>query len=128
MRIEELVGRIVVSVGPEHSIAEAARRMMAHKVGSAVVFTEGGEPAIITERDVLRAVADGVDLDTTPVAEYMTAGAITASTSWDVAEAARTMANGGFRHLIVLDSSGEVTSVLSIRDLVPALLEAHRPS
>ncbi len=128
MRIGPLARGSVVSAGPEHTLVEAARRMADAKVGSAVVLTEEGHPGIITERDVLRAVADGVDLETTPISDYMTANAITASPSWDVIEAARTMSRGGFRHLIVLGDQGEVQGMLSLRDLVDALLQAGAPS
>ncbi len=123
MDIGPLVTRQIVTVGPGHSLAEAARRMNAGKVGSAVVATESEQPGIITERDVLRAVAEGANLEAVPVEDYMTSHAITASPSWDVLEAARRMLTGGFRHLVVLGESGQTLGVLSIRDLVRALLQ-----
>lgn len=122
MKVEPFVRQPLVSVGPQHTIAEAARKMTMRKVGSAVVLTEGGEPAIITERDVIRAVADGADLARTPVADYMTSNAVCATASWDVTQAVKTMIDGGFRHLIVVGDAGEVVGVLSIRDLVSPLL------
>ena len=126
MTIEPLMSRSIVSVGPDHVIAEAARRMAERHVGSAVVLTEDGHPGIITERDILRAVAQGVDLEKTAVADYMTSSVITATPSWDVVQAAKCMADGGFRHLTVVDERGSVMGVLSIRDLVAALLEEAR--
>jgi CBS domain-containing protein len=122
MEIGPLVKQTVVKVGPDHTLAEAARRMVTRKVGSAVVTAEDGQPGIITERDVLRAVADDADLDHTSVRVYMTPTAITATRSWEVEKAARCMIEGGFRHLIVLDEGGEPEGILSIRDLVEALL------
>jgi CBS domain-containing protein len=113
----------VVTVGPRHSVAEAARRMRAGNVGSAVVETEDGHPGIITERDLLRAMAEGVDPDAATVEEYMTATAITASPSWSAIDAASRMMEGGFRHLVVLGDNGRVTGILSIRDLVSSLLK-----
>lgn len=118
-----LARRIGVSVGPDHSLAEAARKMNASKVGSAIVFKQDGQPGIITERDLLRAIADGVDLENTTVADYMTPDAISASGKWDVEQAARRMLDGGFRHLVVLDDRGEPVGMLSIRDLLGSLLE-----
>jgi CBS domain-containing protein len=109
-------------VGPGHSLAEAARRMHAGRVGSAAVTMEDAQPGIVTERDLLRAVADGVELESTPVSDYMTANAITATVGWNVREAARTMVEGGFRHLIVVNDRGDVHGMLSVRDLVEALL------
>ncbi|MGH2748646.1 MAG: CBS domain-containing protein [Actinomycetota bacterium] len=121
--IGPLARRITVSVGPDHSLAEAARKMNAAKVGSAIVFKQDGQPGIITERDLLRAIADGTDLENTAVADYMTQDAISASGKWDVEQAARRMLDGGFRHLVVLDEKGEPVGMLSIRDLVVSLLD-----
>lgn len=121
MDIGALTTRRVVAVGPGHTLADAARRMTEERVGSAVVTSDA--PGIITERDLLRAIAEGADFSTTTVADYMTANAITASESWDVIHAARRMQEGGFRHLIVLDDGGRVTGMLSLRDLVAPLLD-----
>jgi CBS domain-containing protein len=123
VEIGPLVKQRIVTVGPHHSLAEVAGRMIARRVGSAVVLTEDGQPGIITERDVLRAVAENVDLGDARVEQYMTPNAITATRSWEVEKAARCMIEGGFRHLIVLDDGGEAEGILSIRDLVEALLD-----
>jgi CBS domain-containing protein len=126
-RIGPLVSRALLQVGPQESIAEAARQMTARKVGSAMVMTDEG-PGIITERDVLRAVAAGADLDNVRVEGYMTHNAITAFEDWDLGEAARRMADGGFRHLIVLGHGGQVEGILSIRDLLKGLLRESNPT
>lgn len=123
MGIGELVSKSVLSIGPSTTLREAARAMTERRVGSAVVMTEQGQPAIITERDLMRAVAASVDLDRTPVEEYMTPDAITASPSWDVFDAAERMREGGFRHLIVMNNNGTIAGVLSMRDLIGALLD-----
>lgn len=121
MQIGALANRNLVTVGPGHSLADAARRMSEARVGSAVVNSE--VPGIITERDLLYAMAAGADFATTPVSDYATANAITGSESWDVLKAARCMQEGGFRHLIVLDEQGGVSGMLSLRDLVETLLD-----
>src|SRR6266849_4982172 len=121
MQIGPVVNRAVLQVAPTDSLAEAARRMTAKKVGSAIVMTDQG-PSIITERDILRAVAEGASLETTPVDAYMTHNAITAFEDWDLGEAAQKMSDGGFRHLIVLDPGGQVEGILSMRDLLMAVL------
>jgi CBS domain-containing protein len=121
MQIGPVISRTLLRVAPQDSLTEAARQMMARKVGSAIVMTEAGA-GIITERDVLRAVADGSDLDKARVEEYMTHNAITAFEDWDLREAARRMTEGGFRHLIVLGLGGQVEGILSMRDLLLALL------
>lgn len=97
--------------------------MVRAKVGSAVVITDDGQPGIITERDLLRAIADGADFNSRRVGDYMTENAISASSTWDVATAAKRMYEGSFRHLIVLGTDGQVSGMLSLRDLVKPLLE-----
>ena len=121
MKIGPIISRQLLVMALTDSLAEAARRMTARKVGSAIVATEGG-PGIITERDILRAVAAGVDLAVATVEEYMTHNAITAFEDWDVRQAAQKMSEGGFRHLIVLGQGGQPEGVLSIRDLLMALM------
>jgi CBS domain-containing protein len=126
MQIGPVVSRALLQVAPQESIAEAARQMTSRKVGSAIVMTDEG-PGIITERDVLRAVASGGNLEAARVEEYMTHNAITAFADWDLREAAQRMAVGGFRHLIVLSPGGQVEGILSIRDLLMALLRESNP-
>lgn len=127
MEIRDLVVRDLVTVGPTHTLAQAAKMMHAKRVGSAIVLTEES-PGILSERDVLRAVADGADPAVATVGDYMTWNAIVATPAWDTLEAARTMLEHGFRHLVVLDgaSSAEV-GILSIRDLMAGLLGFTRP-
>jgi predicted transcriptional regulator len=117
-----LARRSVVTVGFNHTLAEAVRRMTEGKVGAAIVWMEDGQPGIISERDVMRALADGVDMEETRVSTYVTADAVAVSRSWDVVKAARKMIEGGFRHLVVLDDQGGPPGVLSIRDLVGELV------
>lgn len=121
MEIGPLVTRDVVSVQMTDSLRAAARAMQEHNVGSAVV-TGGESPGIITERDLLRAIASG-DLDTASVQDYMSRNAVSASPSWGVEEAAHTMIDGGFRHLVIVGQDGQPSGILSIRDLVKALLD-----
>ena len=113
----------ILTVGPELSLSEAARRMRDRRAGSAVVAAAGKKPAIITERDLLRAIAEGADPTTTRVGPYTTHHAVTVSPDWHVVDAARMMVERGFRHLILVDSTGQIVSILSIRDMHRALLE-----
>jgi CBS domain-containing protein len=99
--------------------------MTERNVGAAAVVMGDASPGIITERDLMRTVASGTDPASAIVEDFMTASAITASESWSVAEAARAMIHGRFRHLLVLGSTGEITGILSIRDLVESLLEGY---
>ena len=126
MEIGPVISRTILRVEAGQSLAVTARQMTERRVGSAIVMTDEGA-SIITERDILRAVADGGNLEEVRVDAYMTHNAITAFEDWDLREAARRMADGGFRHLIVLNPSGQVAGVLSIRDLLLALLEEGAP-
>jgi CBS domain-containing protein len=125
MEIRDLVVRDLVTVGPAHTLAQAAKLMSAKRVGSAIVLTDEA-PGILSERDVLRAVADGADPTVATVGDYMTWNAIVATSEWDTLEAARTMLEKGFRHLLVIDGAQEV-GILSIRDLMAGILDCSRP-
>lgn len=127
MDIRSSITEDVLTIGPQHTIRAAARAMAERRVGSAIVMMEDGRPAIVTERDVLRAVASEVDLDGATVDDHMTSEPTTASPSWDILKAADAMIRGSFRHLVVLDDAGSVAGVLSIRDLVAALLAELKP-
>jgi CBS domain-containing protein len=122
MNVGPLISRALLLAAPDDNLAELARQMYERKVGSAVVITEEG-PGIITERDILRAVAARADLDSARVDDYMTSTAITVLPDTDVRQAARWMLDGRFRHLIVADDRGGVAGVLSIRDVLKALVE-----
>lgn len=125
MEIRDLVVRDLVTVGPTHTLAQAAKLMAGKRVGSAIVLTEEA-PGILSERDVLRAVAEGADPTTATVGDYMTWNAIVATSELDTMEAARTMLEHGFRHLVVIDGDHE-TGILSIRDLMAGILGISRP-
>ena len=123
MKVRELASTASVTVGPSHTLREAARVMSTSKVGSAVVQDAEQLVGILTERDVLHAVADGVDLDSRTIDGLMTRDVVTASPDWDVVEAAATMATRRIRHLVVYEG-GQLLGVLSVRDVLPALLPA----
>ena len=113
-------------VSTDQTLVELARQMTERKVGSAVVMTDQG-PSIITERDLLRAVAAGANLGESRVEEYMTSRAITVLPSCELRQAAEWMLEGNFRHLVVVGEHSEVEGVLSMRDLVAALLHLADP-
>jgi CBS domain-containing protein len=112
------MNRAVLSVGPGHTLREASRAMAGRKVGAAVVSDPDGEGAgIITERDLLRALADGSDPDKETVGTHLTSDIVYAAPDWTLEQAAEAMLRGGFRHLVVMES-GEVLGILSVRDIV----------
>jgi CBS domain-containing protein len=115
----ELMSRDVIAVAPEDTLGEAAERMAGKDVGSAVVLEHGRLIGILTERDILRAVAGRVHSSEARVREWMTADPVTAGTETTGAEALDTMMGHGFRHLPVVD--GERTlGIVSIRDVMRA--------
>ena len=118
MRVRDGMSEMVLTVGPGHTLREAARLMSERNVGAAVVMDpEAPGPGIVTERDVLNSVGAGQDLDTERVADHLTSNLVFASPDWSLEEAAAAMVRGHFRHLIVVDH-GEVTGILSVRDII----------
>ena len=118
MHVRDGMSGEVLSVGPDHSIREAARLMSRRRVGAAVVLDPDGQgPGILTERDVLDAIGAGQDPDAERVADHLTADVVYAAPDWSLEEAAVAMMRGGFRHLIVTDG-GEIVGMLSVRDVV----------
>jgi CBS domain-containing protein len=121
MRVRDLASSATVTVGPGHSLRDAAEIMIKHQVGSAVV-QDGDELAgILTERDVLRAVATGADAQRISVGDLMSSDVVTAGPDWDVVDAAAVMARHRIRHLVIYEG-GQLLGVLSVRDVLPALL------
>jgi CBS domain-containing protein len=118
MTVRDAMSPHVLTVGPSHTLREVSKAMQARKVGAAVIIDPEGEGAgILTERDILLAIADGADPDTETVAEHLTPEIVYAAPGWSLAQAAEAMLRGGFRHLVVLDE-GEVAGILSVRDIV----------
>ena len=120
MHVRDAMSTHVLVVGPHHTLVDASREMLQRRVGAAIVVDgDLAGPGILTERDVMRAVAEGVDCASTLVSEYMTYDARTASASWDLDTAAGEMCRGNFRHLIVVDGD-QMVGVVSMRDIVGA--------
>jgi CBS domain-containing protein len=108
----------VVTIGPTHTLREAARAMASRNVGAAVVNDpEQPGPGILTERDILLSVGAGQDPDQEQVCRHLSANLTFAAPGWSLERAAEAMVRGGFRHLVVVDN-GETVGVLSIRDIV----------
>jgi CBS domain-containing protein len=118
MRVRDGMSKVVLTVGPGHSLREAARLMAGRRVGAAVVMDpESPGPGIITERDLLESMGRGQDPDGERVAEHLTSEIVFAAPDWSLEEAAVAMVRGGFRHLVVTEG-GEVSGLLSMRDIV----------
>ncbi len=118
MFVRDGMNPIVVTIGPGHSLREAARRMTARGVGAAVVIDDQAPgPGIITERDILHSNGVGQSIDDELVRTHLTSDVVYAAADWSLERAASEMVRGGFRHVIVLDGS-DVAGILSMRDIV----------
>ncbi len=118
MKVKDGMSQVVLSVGPAHTLRQAARMMSAQRVGAAVVLDhERSGIGILTERDILNSLGADQDPDTELVADHRTGDVVFASPDWTLERAAETMVSAGFRHLVVVDK-GEVTGLLSMRDIV----------
>jgi CBS domain-containing protein len=121
----EHMSRDLLTVTPAERLAEVAQRMVDRDVGAALV-TDGDKLAgILTERDVLRAVAAGIQEDT-KVSDWMTRDPETMAPDEPTLHAAVLMIHGGFRHLPLVDGE-EVVGMLSIRDLMRIVLDDSAP-
>jgi CBS domain-containing protein len=111
----------VLTVEPSDSIGEAAEKMSDAGVGALVVTDFGSIIGIVTERDILRAVALRTHPSTARVRQWMTSDPVTVEPSVPVEEAARLMLERNFRHLPVV-AEGRVLGIVSLRDVVRRLV------
>jgi len=118
MEVSQGMSPTVLTVGPSHSLRDAAKAMAEKGVGAAVVIDpEQPGPGILTERDLLDSIGAGQSPDQEKVADHLSSNLTFAESSWSLEYAAEAMVRGGFRHLIVVDG-GDLKGVLSMRDIV----------
>src|SRR5437764_13743061 len=118
MLVRDAMSTDVLTIGPAHTLREAAQRMSARRVGAAVVIDgDQDQPGILTERDILDALAAGQNVDGERVHDHLTSDIVVAALEWELSKAAAAMVGGGFRHLVVCEGS-EVVGMLSVRDIV----------
>jgi CBS domain-containing protein len=123
--VRKHMSRNLLSVEPGETITEDAQRMVERNVGAVLVLDAGRPVGIMTERDLMRAVARGLHGDAV-VAEYMTKDPETIEPDDTTQHAAVLMIHGGFRHLPVVEGD-DVVGILSIRDLMRIGLEDSAP-
>ena len=105
-------------VGPTHTLRHASEKMVKHATGAAVVMDHDlPGPCVITERDLLKAIAAGMDVDVEVVGDHMTGSLITAAPEWPLAAAADQMVRHGIRHVLVFEGP-ELVGILSMRDVI----------
>ena len=121
----EHMSRDLLTVAPGDPLGEVAQRMVERDVGAVIVLEGETLAGILTERDILRAVAAGIQ-DDTIVSAWMTRDPETMDPGDSTQHAAVLMIHGGFRHLPLVEGD-DVVGMLSIRDLMRIVLDNAVP-
>ena len=116
MKVRDLHPRDPVTVTPYDTLRSASKHLSDDDIGALVIVGSHGAQAIISERDINRAVADGVDLDSTPVDDYMTESPVFVDIEAPIGEAIAKMNEYDFRHLVVTEGE-DVVGIISMRDV-----------
>ncbi|MFF8725060.1 cyclic nucleotide-binding/CBS domain-containing protein [Streptomyces sp. NPDC015171] len=128
MLVRDAMSTVILTLGPAHTLRQAASLMSARRIGAAVVLDpDAGGIGILTERDILNSVGLGQNPDTERIHAHTTTDVVFAAPTWTLEEAALSMTHGGFRHLVVLDR-GEVAGIVSVRDIVRRWIPARQPT
>jgi CBS domain-containing protein len=128
MNVRDGMTQLVLTIGPTHTLREAATQMSRRGVGAAVVIDpEQDGVGILTERDVLDSLAAGQDPDRELVGQHRTHDLVVASPDWTLEQAAAAMVRGGFRHLVVVQGQ-DVSGLLSMRDIVRCWSGSQAPA
>lgn len=120
MQLKEIMRSDVIDVEPAATLQEAAQAMKEGKISSVLVTEDGYLIGILTERDMVKAVAEGIDTEITHVRDYMTPTPVAVNPDTTVEEGVQIMMERGFRHLPIVDGERELKGVVSIRDLARA--------
>ena len=118
--LAEIMRAELVEVAPEDTLGEVADRLNDVGMGAAVVKDFGKLIGIITERDLLKAMAARVHTSEARVRQWMTEDPVTALGDTEAEDAAKQMLERGFRHLPVVEESGQVIGLVSLRRVVSA--------
>lgn len=125
MRIKELKPRLPVTITKSETLGAAAKLLADEDIGALVVYEPNGIAGVLSERDIVRAVADGCNLDAVEVCEYMTEAPVVTEEEAVIGDAIAKMNESGIRHVVVV-SGRDVTGMVSMRDLI-GLLGADWP-
>jgi signal-transduction protein with cAMP-binding, CBS, and nucleotidyltransferase domain len=118
MQVRDGMSEVSVTVGPSHTLRQAAKAMVDRNVGAALVIDdESPTLGIVTERDLLLSVGVGEDPDVETVSGHMTGSVLAAAPDWSLEHAAAEMSRRSVRHLVVFEE-GDVIGILSMRDIV----------
>jgi CBS domain-containing protein len=119
MIVRDVMSTQVLTIGPDHSLRDAARLMHDRSVGSVVVIDPDVGVGVLSERTLVMAIASELDADSERAGDHLALDAVYASPEMSLEEATEAMRRGGFRHLVVLEGS-DVIGIISMRDIVKA--------
>ncbi|WP_330319278.1 cyclic nucleotide-binding/CBS domain-containing protein [Streptomyces platensis] len=118
MFVKDAMSTVVLTIGPAHTLRQAAQLMAARRLGAAVVLdNDTCGIGILTERDILNSLGAGENPDRETAQTHTTSDVVFAAPDWTLDDAADAMVRGGFRHLIVLNNQ-EPVGVVSVRDII----------
>jgi CBS domain-containing protein len=122
MQVGDIMTKDVKTANASDTFADVAKILHDNRISSVIVQAESGPAGIVTERDLVNIVADGLDPKEVRVSDRMTTDLATVEPRADIAEAAQLMAERGIRHLPVVER-GELAGIISIRDLTSWAVE-----
>ena len=123
-KVQDVATREPVVVAPQMSLRLATEVMARESIGALLVSSGRGEIGILSERDVVTALASGADPDESTVAGAMSPDVVSVRPLDTLYDAAVDMLDLGIRHVAVLDEYGHVMGMVSVRDLLRPLLTA----
>src|SRR5688572_23676182 len=118
MTVQDIMTDAAITDEPGDSLADASARMWQQQTGSLLVMEGDTLAGIVTERDVLRSVAEGKDPANCTLRDVMTTDVVTVSPDTGIKDAANIMFEKWFRHLPVVTGDGKVVGIISLRDLL----------
>jgi CBS domain-containing protein len=123
MRVADIMTSAAVTDAPDDTLAEASSKMWQQQTGSLLVIDGKRLIGIVTERDVLKNVAEGREPKSVSLRDVMTRNVVTIPPETSLHDAARIMFEHWFRHLPVVSEGGEILGVISLRDLLTLVAE-----
>ncbi len=123
MRLKELVRKKPITIESSGTIYDVIKIMAVEDIGFIVVTEKGQMIGVLSERDVIKALADGKDLNI-PVGQFCKRDIITLKADATLEEAAAAMGKHRIRHVVVVDDQGKLVGVVSVRDILAELYSA----
>ena len=113
-------GTQVTTVSAATTLLDASRKLAAKRIGAVIVSDgEGRVQGILSERDIVRAIAQGgADILSAPVSDIMTRDVVTCAEDASLDDVMHTMTRGRFRHVPVVEAKGRLAGIISIGDAV----------